>query len=69
MMRRRDHRSYIYGGDGAGRVALDELDVHVDAGEEVHIVGLEAGSLVLGERQRQRLAVAVHEEVGLLRVP
>jgi hypothetical protein len=39
---RRDQRYYVDGGDRACGVALDELDVNVDASEEVHVQGPEA---------------------------
>jgi hypothetical protein len=46
-------RAYIESRDSAGGVAGDELDLHVEAAEQVLVLGVEpgAGSLVHGQRQ------------------
>jgi hypothetical protein len=50
--------AYVEGGDGAGGVAGDELDLHVEAAVQVLVLGLEAGAGRPVQRQRQELAVA-----------
>lgn len=61
--------SYVDCADGAGGVSLDELDLDVDLDVEVLLPGAEAGALRLVEGERQRLGVAIHEEVGAARAP
>jgi hypothetical protein len=62
-------RSYVGCGDHAGGVAIDELDLHADGAVEVHVLGPEAGALLVVQGQRQRLGLAVHEEVGVACAP
>jgi len=49
--------AYVEGGDGAGGVVGDELDLRVGAREEVRVLGPEPGAGGVVERQRQHLAV------------
>lgn len=49
--------TYVIGGDGAGRVAGNKLDLHVDLAEEILVLGLEAGARGLVERQGEAAAV------------
>lgn len=47
----RQMNAYVKGGDSAGGVTGDKLDLHVDTAEEVFILGLESrpGNLVQSE--------------------
>ena len=49
--------AYVVGRDGAGGVAGDELELHVDLAVEVLVLGLEPGAGDLIEPQREELAV------------
>lgn len=49
--------AHIEGGYGSGRVAGDELHLHVEAAEEVLVPGLESGAGVAVEGEGEELAV------------
>ena len=38
--------AYIVGGHGAGRIAWDELDLHVDRAEQVAVLGSKSGAFM-----------------------
>lgn len=58
MMRDGKNRgTYVEGGDGAGGVAGDELDLHVESAVEVLVLGFEAGARGLVQGESYELAV------------
>jgi hypothetical protein len=52
-------RREVVGGDGAGGVAGDELELHVDLAEEVLVLGLEARAGGAVEREREEAAAVL----------
>lgn len=49
--------TYIVGGDGAGRIAGDYLDLHVNLGVQILMFGLESGTGGLVEGELEELAI------------
>jgi hypothetical protein len=50
-------QAYVVGCDGAGGVAGDKLELHVDLAEEVLVLGLKPGAGDLVQPQRQELPI------------